>query len=977
MLEGSLVHGSVRRRVGVIATLALAAVGLVVAPINGRAAVAGPGPVAVYDSIGASVPGNIPSEAFQATQTAEFGDLVGLAGGPRGLQSATVELSSWGCGTSGTWNGGNCLTALGATFSHELTLNMYAVNNTGPLPAVGTLLATKTTTFAIPYRPSASASCTGADAGKWKDSAGICDNGYATPVTFTFTAPLPLLPNQVIWSVAFNTSGFGTTPLGYATPCATSPQGCGYDALNVGLSGAATPTAGTDIDSNGAFVSSTTPGQYCDGGSVTGTLRDDTNSTNSCWSGYRPMASLTTTAPSSSASSVVVNPEHMQGWTSVRESPTDALVPATFVVGPSTPPLGNGSAQFSLPNGTPNFPTTPVNQTDAFSYLNAAYAGTRLADIAELNYSTYQHQSGPQTVALSFDVKYHSTDTAYGGRLVFEPYNSFPVTPNVWQNWSALNGTWWASKTSAAGSGGLCDQGHPCTWTQVLANWPSAVIDNPASPGTGNLVLKTGSSWPSGTVVNVDALTIGINTGTALTEKTFDFDVSAPTAPLAVSAVAADAEADVSWSAPASDGGSPITGYTVTAAPGGATCTTTSLTCTVAGLTNGTAFTFTVKATNVAGDSPASTASAPVTPLSRSEAPVPTAATPVAVAPLRLLDTRSGAIPASGSTTTVHVTGLDGVPADAQAVFLNVTATAATARGFITVWAAGAPRPGTSNLNVDIANQTIPNMVVSPVGAGGDVSIFVQNSTHLVVDVTGYVPTGIGYTSLTPTRAIDTREGVRPADASTTTVKVTDVAGAPIGATSVILNVTATNTGGAGFITVYPAGADRPTTSNLNVDHVGETRANLVIVPIGPDGTVSLFTQTSADLVVDVFGFFSPEANYNSVQPAQRLLDSRIAPSTKPATDSTTMVRIAGVGPVPTDVKYVIINVTSDTPTAPGFITVYPGGTPRPLASNLNVDGPTTIAANLVFVPVGADGTVALYSQNGGHLIVDVLGWTR
>ncbi len=107
---------------------------------------------------------------------------------------------------------------------------------------------------------------------------------------------------------------------------------------------------------------------------------------------------------------------------------------------------------------------------------------------------------------------------------------------------------------------------------------------------------------------------------------------TAPGAPTNVTAAAGDTTARVTWSAPASDGGTPITGYTVTAQPGGATCTTTGATeCEVTGLHNGTAYTFTVVAHNELTGSPASAPSAAVTPFWLPKAVVITGAAQVTI----------------------------------------------------------------------------------------------------------------------------------------------------------------------------------------------------------------------------------------------------------------------------------------------------------------------------------------------------------
>jgi hypothetical protein len=111
----------------------------------------------------------------------------------------------------------------------------------------------------------------------------------------------------------------------------------------------------------------------------------------------------------------------------------------------------------------------------------------------------------------------------------------------------------------------------------------------------------------------------------------------------------------------------------------------------------------------------------------------------VPVLPSRLLDTRSaGSIPLLANRTVgVSVAARAGIPANATAATLNITATETRAAGFVTVWPSGKTRPLASNLNIARPGQTIPNHVTTPLGARA-ASIFTQNGGHFVADVSGY-----------------------------------------------------------------------------------------------------------------------------------------------------------------------------------------------------------------------------------------------
>jgi hypothetical protein len=239
------------------------------------------------------------------------------------------------------------------------------------------------------------------------------------------------------------------------------------------------------------------------------------------------------------------------------------------------------------------------------------------------------------------------------------------------------------------------------------------------------------------------------------------------------------------------------------------------------------------------------------------------------------------------------------------------------------------------------------------------------------------------FVPLAPARIFDTREAGPAAgyvDAGTTrTVQFAGVAGIPAtGVTAVAFNLTIDAAGDAGYVTAWPHGAARPLASSLNVDRPGQTAPNFVVVPLGADGQVDFYAQSGGHLLGDVIGYFelaqvASAGRIMSVQP-KRLFDTRQPGSLNgpvPA-GGTLTVPVDGV---PTGVSAVVINVTATDAADAGYVTVFPGDQPQPLASTLNLDGPGHTAANLTIVPLGADHTIRLYTQAGANLLADVVGW--
>lgn len=367
----------------------------------------------------------------------------------------------------------------------------------------------------------------------------------------------------------------------------------------------------------------------------------------------------------------------------------------------------------------------------------------------------------------------------------------------------------------------------------------------------------------------------------------------------------------------------------------------------------------------------------------------------VAVQPHRVLDSRDGTgtpIGAwtAGQTREVAVTGgSTTIPTSATAVVFNLTGVVPTVGTHLTVWPAGDPMPDTSNLNVP-AGKVRPNLVTARVGTGGRIAIRNNaGSMHVLADVVGYFTVsgpGSGHVGLVPHRLIDTRDGTGefPSGWLGGQTRSFTVAGAsttvPYGASAVVLNVTGTWGTESTHLTLWPAGSGKPVASNLNLA-AGETAANLVMVQVGTNGRVSLFSNSGfTHVIVDVVGYFSTVSGDGFVPLApKRLLDSRNGTGTTTgpwtAESARTVVAAGGSTTVAAAATSVVLNLTGITTTDPTHLTAWPAGVPMPLASNLNLT-PNDVRANLAVVAIGSDRRIGVFNNQGAtHILGDAVGY--
>jgi DNA-binding beta-propeller fold protein YncE len=361
----------------------------------------------------------------------------------------------------------------------------------------------------------------------------------------------------------------------------------------------------------------------------------------------------------------------------------------------------------------------------------------------------------------------------------------------------------------------------------------------------------------------------------------------------------------------------------------------------------------------------------------------------VDVTPCRLVDTRQatgefGGPAIQGGTSRSFPIPQNtncNIPSSAAAYSLNVTVVPITTLGYLTIWPTPEIQPVVSTLNSP-DGRIKANAAIVPAGVSGAVSVYVTDTTNVIIDIDAYFAPAASNTyqfyPLTPCRIVDTRNGQDQGMLKAGVERDYSIPGncaVPSNATAYSFNVTVLpSAGGLDYLTVWPKGEPQPTVSTLN-DNTGTVVANAAIVPAGGQNATAFYAHNnSTNLLVDVDGYFAaPGTGGLSMYPVApcRVLDTRKSGN---GFIDQIVVNVEGSACAPaSDASGYIFNATVVPPGSMPYLTLWPDGEKQPVVSTLNAyDG--FITSNMAIVPTN-NGSIDAFAYALTQLILDISGY--
>jgi uncharacterized repeat protein (TIGR03803 family) len=368
----------------------------------------------------------------------------------------------------------------------------------------------------------------------------------------------------------------------------------------------------------------------------------------------------------------------------------------------------------------------------------------------------------------------------------------------------------------------------------------------------------------------------------------------------------------------------------------------------------------------------------------------------VPLAPCRVVDTRKPDGPFGGPAIAGHTArsfalpqGDCGIPNTATVYSVNVTAVPHSQLGYLTIWPTGQSQPTVSTMNSD--GRIKANAAIVPAGTGGAVSIYVTDTTDVVLDVNGYFTATTPVSTyefypLPPCRLVDTRGpngnlgGPYLQGATERDFPLLDspcLRMLPQQPQAYSLNFTVVpnpSTQFLGYLSVWPAGGSQPSVSTLN-NPTATYVANAAIVPAPPDGRIAVYPSQSTDLVIDINGYFAPPDNggmqFYPTTPC-RVIDTRSGGG-QPFSGELTVSVVGSPCAPSVNAQAYVLNATVVPSGALTFLTLWPDQQSRPNVSTLNaIDAAVT--SNMAIVPT-QNGSIDAYASQATQLILDISGY--
>jgi PKD repeat protein len=317
------------------------------------------------------------------------------------------------------------------------------------------------------------------------------------------------------------------------------------------------------------------------------------------------------------------------------------------------------------------------------------------------------------------------------------------------------------------------------------------------------------------------------------------------------------------------------------------------------------------------------------------------------------------------ASANVRLVGAGGAVVTAPLQLVNGSATDAT-------WSAAVSLPA-------IATAGNWSVVVTAVDrVGRTVQVVGPAVPVQAVGSLGPPPVPGGVTSVSPNRLLDTRIGTgapigRLRAGTTLRLQVAGTPDVPPGTSAILMNLTAVDAAGPGYVTAFPCG-DVPFVSNVNVGGI-DAVPNLATVALDAQGGVCFTASVDVDLVADLAGTINPQSHgtYAGITPT-RVVDTRIGVGFGPLAGGQIVHVPLGSAGIPADAVAVAATVTVTNPQAAGYITVFPCSTTPPLASNVNYVSGQTVS-NLAVTALNPARELCVTSSQATDLVIDISGW--